>query len=365
MKIIKSLFVKIFLSLTLFYSVPIVPIWPFTKQVTSDVQSSEPAVDQKQLDQNLYTACSYGDADQVKKLLAQGANANYLGQYAVFSCLEAATSGTTNPENRATIITMLTAAGINANTQNIYGYSALHYAKHPLVIAALIQAGANKNARDYYGNTPLHKHVEERNKQAVKALIQHGADIDAYNDCGQTPLYLALGGGFFHRVPQYKIVKFLTKQQASIEYCARDKRSLDIALLPKNLRSNDAWKIIRLLCEKGVDLHQSTIVETKFKEYKIKIKHGILATKFFKQIFDEKQQVKNELKKNPQFTASTIKSYPRATRPLVHFMLARVEEIALRKGHKEQLSEAICQEIVQQDQELKKFYDILIYIVTR
>src|SRR5688500_9271340 len=77
------------------------------------------AVEQKKLDEQLLSACRYGNLDDVAKFLEQGAD---------------------------------------ANTVNEYGVSALHLAAregNAKLIGLLIKSGANVNVKDRSGDTPL------------------------------------------------------------------------------------------------------------------------------------------------------------------------------------------------------------------
>lgn len=123
-------------------------------------------------------------------------------------------------EGRAAVpekIALLLAAGVDPNTVDDYGRTALHLlvrresrpspieriAVAALVDAgagALIDAGANVNARDDRGRTPLHDAVEaavrwgtpaQDASHVIRLLLRAGADANARTHLGESPLHMA------------------------------------------------------------------------------------------------------------------------------------------------------------------------------
>lgn len=91
--------------------------------------------------------------------------------------------------------------GLDVNSQNFYGFTALHYAiKYQRWGSAktLIENKADVNKKDKKGNTPLHfaAKLEDEGEYAeglehVKLLVDNGAKINEKNNKGQTALDIA------------------------------------------------------------------------------------------------------------------------------------------------------------------------------
>ncbi len=110
------------------------------------------------LTKSLQEAAKDGDIEQVKKLIAQGADIDEKGKY---------------------------------------GRNALHaaccYKGRSAIIRLLIDHGANVNARDVAESTPLHFAARYADKQTVELLLTKGADVNAKNKKkGRTPLFEAM-----------------------------------------------------------------------------------------------------------------------------------------------------------------------------
>jgi len=94
------------------------------------------------------------------------------------------------------MVALLVERGINSNTQDNAGFSALHFAAQEYrVIAAevLIRAGAKLELRDSFGNTPLWSAVvNSRGRgEMIKLLLKHGANPNSKNNHGKSPLDMA------------------------------------------------------------------------------------------------------------------------------------------------------------------------------
>ncbi len=88
---------------------------------------------------------------------------------------------------QAQLVQMLLENGINPNTQDIMGRTALHHgAYYPAVVRVLLEYGANPTITDRFGNTPLHMALSDYT--SVQLLIDAGADVNAKNIIGQSPL---------------------------------------------------------------------------------------------------------------------------------------------------------------------------------
>ena len=93
------------------------------------------------------------------------------------------------------------AAGIDANTQNAWGVTPLHFAAkkgHKEIAELLIANGADVNAKDgdediLGGTSPLFDPVGQGYTEIVELLIKKGADINLANNSGLTVSDLAWG----------------------------------------------------------------------------------------------------------------------------------------------------------------------------
>ena len=128
----------------------------------------------------LVIACQDGKTDEVKDLLAKGANPNAKEIIQGNTPLYFA--------KNAEVAQVLIANGADANAQNQYGSTPLHLAKNAEVAKVLIENGANVHAQNKYGSTPLHY---ARNAEVAKVLIANGADVHAKDANGKTPLHYA------------------------------------------------------------------------------------------------------------------------------------------------------------------------------
>lgn len=93
-------------------------------------------------------------------------------------------------------ILKLIETGIDVNTQDKRGWSALHFAAQENslpAVAALIRSGANVELKDSFGNTPLFRAVfcSRGNGEIIKALLVAGANPDSENNHGVSPRSLA------------------------------------------------------------------------------------------------------------------------------------------------------------------------------
>ena len=125
-------------------------------------------------------AAMTGDLENVKLLLAHGANpADALAPAVTFGYPE--------------IVKALIAAGASAKGTESSGINLLHWAvitDHPQVIPALVEAGVPVNATDNFGYTPLMyaATIDFGNAGSVAALLKAGADPKIRNDEGRTAI---------------------------------------------------------------------------------------------------------------------------------------------------------------------------------
>jgi ankyrin repeat protein len=132
----------------------------------------------------LAIAALNGNADQVRMLLARGADPN-AGQGHVLS---EATRGCHRRDNTE-VIRMLLDGGADPKVHD--DYTALHRAAglcEPEVIRLLLGRGADPNARDMSGNTPLVSAAVSGRLEPVRLLIAAGADVNVRNSDGKSVL---------------------------------------------------------------------------------------------------------------------------------------------------------------------------------
>jgi ankyrin repeat protein len=125
------------------------------------------------------------------------------------------------------------------NTQDNYGWSALHFISYRLskkedllqneIVDFLIQSGANINLQNRNGFTPLHLAIKNSAQYTSQALIDNGADITLKDKNGQTPLMHAVRGG------DISLIK-------------------NIIVLPQNLdaKDNNGWTAFHFLFENEI-----------------------------------------------------------------------------------------------------------------
>ncbi|MEZ4598284.1 MAG: ankyrin repeat domain-containing protein [Syntrophotaleaceae bacterium] len=118
------------------------------------------------------------------------------------------------------LVEQLIDEGMNINTRDATGQSALHLAKERNMVQLLLQRGAETEARDDLGMTPLF------NKDTVLAemLLAAGSDLEARSDQGNTPFLWHAYSGYLEGL------QFLKARGANVRACNADgKNALDIA----------------------------------------------------------------------------------------------------------------------------------------
>ncbi len=125
--------------------------------------------------ERLHQAARDGDLEQVKKLIAQGADVNASnGDEKWTPLLAAAKAG------HADVINVLLKNGAKVDAGS-YSYTPLYYAiwsKDAQAVRALISGGADVNAKNENGWTPLHYAAREGHKEIVELLLAHDADVN-------------------------------------------------------------------------------------------------------------------------------------------------------------------------------------------
>ncbi|MGF1620700.1 MAG: ankyrin repeat domain-containing protein [Rhodomicrobiaceae bacterium] len=145
----------------------------------------------------MWTALAFEDADKVEDLLKRGAAPNKPEELTRMTPLMAAET--------AAMTKILLDAGADPDQRDRVGRTALHHAikarEAASIVRVLGQAGADVNARaaDIGECTPLHVAVEhyvevEDHKEvalAIRILVHLGADIDATDAAGRSVLAIA------------------------------------------------------------------------------------------------------------------------------------------------------------------------------
>jgi hypothetical protein len=145
-----------------------------------------------ELEDKLLDAAMNGYTDNVRSLIAQGANVNARRPGGSTALISAASNG------RMEIVKILIEKGADVNAYDQYGRTALLRAAnsvgHIEIIKLLIDNGANMESKDEYGRTALMQAVSSaRNANAVRTLIEKGANVNAKNKMGDTALSMSEG----------------------------------------------------------------------------------------------------------------------------------------------------------------------------
>ncbi|OAB79342.1 hypothetical protein WSTR_05300 [Wolbachia endosymbiont of Laodelphax striatellus] len=163
-------------------------------------------LEQAQLDLNeqLLTAVQGGDLNEVRSLIAQGANIDTNDKNGNTPLYSAAEIGDLN------LVKLLLDNGANIEAKNgEYQATPLHGAVENYridVVKLLLNRGTNVNAEDKGNWTPLHYAADNDNLNIVKLLVDAGANLSAKSDHGITPLDIAKDKG------HNNIVEYLEKK---------------------------------------------------------------------------------------------------------------------------------------------------------
>ena len=223
----------------------------------------------RRLDQKLIKAVKKGDIEQVKKLLAKGADANakdkgdlwisiiqYLCEAIIGECFLYYPKGwpalmLAVGKGHNEIIQLLIDNGVNVNVkEDMLGVTTLIWAlilKNKKAVQLLLDAKKiDVNAQDSLGETALMKAITNGDLETVKSLIEKGADVNikAKYATGYTALMLA------SLEPDIKIIKLLIKKGAEVN--ANDGAVLLWALTSS--KNKELKEIVKLLIEKGADV---------------------------------------------------------------------------------------------------------------
>jgi ankyrin repeat protein/beta-lactamase regulating signal transducer with metallopeptidase domain len=151
-----------------------------------DNSSSSAGEDDAKPAKSLHQAAADGDVEQVKSLIARGADVGRRDKRGRAPLDLAAQNG------HASVAGLLITNGAGVNVKNRWGWTPLHHAAqegHKDVVELLIGKGAEVNAKNNWGSTPLHCTAD---KEVAKLLIAKGADVNAKDDDSATPIGVAI-----------------------------------------------------------------------------------------------------------------------------------------------------------------------------
>ena len=189
----------------------------------------------------LTAAARWGNAKDMKTLLARGANANLRDPDGYTPLLRAIFSNTEN-------VKVLLDNGADANVTSAWGDTALsRVGEDNDAIRVLQAAGAKKNpiaegATDALGNTALMLAARSGDTKEMQRLIAAGADVNAANQAGNTALLMAADAH------QANAVKMLLDKGAKVNAANGEGET---ALM----RGRWSPDVINLLLKKGATVH--------------------------------------------------------------------------------------------------------------
>ncbi|HTR87303.1 MAG TPA: ankyrin repeat domain-containing protein [Reyranella sp.] len=180
---------------------------------------------QKALDEAFLSACTEGQTDAVKELLAKGANVDARGSGGVTGLIKAIAL------DHLEVATALLAHGAAVDERNNNEETALLHASsrgHLAIVETLLAKGADVNAKGNIGGTPLMQAAHFGHIDIVRALLFAGAEVDAKNIDGTSALYMAA------RQSHVEVVRALLSHGADA-----------------NTRTNDSFAVLAIAAEKG------------------------------------------------------------------------------------------------------------------
>jgi len=223
----------------------------------------------------LFLAAMLGNADVCKTLIAGGANVNLAlsksmtplsasvihGHRKVAEILlehgaklpegilsQAARSGDSD------LVKLFLAHGVDVNQSSYGGRTPLLWSvdyRNPTIIKLLLTSGANANAKNIDGKTALHKAAAYGEVETAKVLLAAGADVNAKDNWGETPLHSLDGLAIKIRGGSGKaIAALLLAHGAEVNAKAKDGRTP----LVHAARKRDG-ELVKLLFDSGADVN--------------------------------------------------------------------------------------------------------------
>ncbi|XP_047104839.1 ankyrin repeat and SOCS box protein 10-like [Schistocerca piceifrons] len=151
------------------------------------------SLSQQERGRRLIEAAKQGAAEQLRELLAAGADVGAREEDGLrdsWTALHLAAD-----RGHVAAASCLVGAGAEVDARSSWGqWTPLHWAAfngHAGVVRLLVGASADPNARDRWGRTPLHRAAERGHAGAAAELLLAGADRGARDEGGRTPLDLA------------------------------------------------------------------------------------------------------------------------------------------------------------------------------
>ena len=139
----------------------------------------------------LIVAITSDNLDVAEFLISKGADVNAIGRLSMTPLHWAACGGHKN------ISELLIAKGAHIDAKDLSNETALHCAArygHKDIVELLFVKGADVNAKGEYAMTPLYNAVSNKHDEVVVMLVDSGADINARRSDGITPMHRALRG---------------------------------------------------------------------------------------------------------------------------------------------------------------------------
>ena len=141
----------------------------------------------------LLDAIRSGDPDEVKELLASGADANVKDGEGWTALMLVTVKG------HLDVVRELLNAGADVHAKNQKGWTALRFAvsmDDTEALRLLLEAGADVNAQDAEGDTALMQAAREKSTESLRLLLANGADVNLRNRSGETALKIATSHGY-------------------------------------------------------------------------------------------------------------------------------------------------------------------------
>jgi ankyrin repeat protein len=132
----------------------------------------------------LYNACNNNDEENVIRLIKQGHDINLPDEYMPLLIL-------VTKNKNLTILRILINNGIDIDSKDKYGLTALHYASlinNLDIMNELLLFGASVDIKDSGGNTALIFASKNGYENIIKLLLNYGANVNASNNIGETVL---------------------------------------------------------------------------------------------------------------------------------------------------------------------------------
>jgi len=166
------------------------------------------------LNEQLILAINTEKINELKILLAKGANANSVDSGGISALMLAVTRESQNTDEIAKILIQ---NGANVNLSNSFKETILMLAISNKkinynLIELIVSKSSNLNAKDSEGNTALFYAIKKNDFNISRLLIEKGANINLQNIKGKTPLMISISNSinrnkFFNEISKFLILK--------------------------------------------------------------------------------------------------------------------------------------------------------------